>query len=154
MKGKEAVPGGQGVWRRLQECSLRPGIPGVVVVTAVAAAAVAVGNAAARRPGPARRRDMVVAGWQDARPGNRRPMCRVLADSRMWIPDGGTRAGRTPRRVDVAAVAAAADTERQQVVSDGDQAIVKWEDMRVLVLCRRMRARWPEGLVFLLEDGD
>lgn len=155
MKGKEAVLGGQeGVWRRLQERSLKQGIPGaVVVVVAAAAAAVAVGSAAALRRGPARRRGMVVSGWRDAQPGNRRRMCQVLGGSRMWTPDGGTRAGRTPRRAGAAAAAAAvaADTGRQRVVSDGDRAIVKGEDMRVLGLRRRMLARWPEALVILLD---
>lgn len=153
MKGREAVLGGQeGVWRRLQERSLKQGIPGAVVVVAVAAA-VAVGNAAALRRGPARRRGMVVSGWRDAQPGNRRQMCRVLGDSRMWIPDGGTRAGRTPRRAGAAAAAAAvaADTGRQRVVSDGDRAIVKWEGMGALGLRCRMQAHWPEGLVILLD---
>ena len=155
MKGKEAVLGGQeGVWRRLQERSLKQGIPGAVVaVVAAAAAAAAVGNAAALRRGPARRRGMVVSGWRDAQPGNRRRMCQVLGGSRMWTPDGGTRAGRTPRRAGAAAAAAAvaADTGRQRVVSDGDRAIVKGEDMRVLGLRRRMQARWLGVLVILLD---
>ena len=72
-------------------------------------------------------------------------MCPVLAGFHTWIRDDGTRAGRTRWKIDVAV----ADMVRQKGECDGDRAIVRLGDTRVLVPHHSMPTGWAEGVAFL-----